>query len=63
MGKGSGRRPLKIDKAKFESNWDQIFGRKTDADQKDQEGLQDRPSAGAESDQEGSREAPSSGQG
>lgn len=21
MGKGSGRRPLKIDKAKFESNW------------------------------------------
>lgn len=27
MGKGSGRRPLKIDKEKFESNWDQIFGK------------------------------------
>lgn len=27
MGKGSGRRPLKIDKDKFESNWDQIFGK------------------------------------
>ena len=63
MGKGSGRRPLKIDKAKFESNWDQIFGSKTDADQKEQEGLQDRPSAGLQRDQEGSREAPSSGQG
>lgn len=30
MGKGSGRRPLKTDKAQFESNWDSIFGKKED---------------------------------
>ena len=63
MGKGSGRRPLKIDKAKFESNWDQIFGSKKNADQKDQEGLQDRPSTGLQRDEEGSRETSPSGQG
>jgi len=63
MGKGSGRRPLKIDKAKFESNWDQIFGSKKNADQKDQEGLQDRPSTGLQRDEEGSRETAPSGQG
>lgn len=63
MGKGSGRRPLKVDKARFESNWDQIFGSKKNADQEDKDGIQDRQSTGREQDQEGSREAPSSGQG
>ena len=60
MGKGSGRRPLKVDKAQFEANWDQIFGRKTDADQKDQEGLQDRERAGIQPDEEGSGDPPPS---
>lgn len=36
-GKGSGRRPLLIDKKKFESNWDKIFNK----DKKD--GATDKP--------------------
>lgn len=27
-GKGSKQRPLKIDKAQFDKNWDSIFGKK-----------------------------------
>lgn len=27
-GKGSDRRPMKIDKKTFEDNWDRIFGKK-----------------------------------
>jgi len=28
MGKGSGRRPQKVDEKTFQSNWERIFGKK-----------------------------------
>lgn len=34
MSKGSGRRPLKVAKEEFESNWDRIFGRGKDDESK-----------------------------
>ena len=29
MGKGSKRRPMQIEKEKFEDNWEKVFGEKT----------------------------------
>jgi len=31
MGKGSKRRPLLVDKETYDSNWDAVFGRKTNS--------------------------------
>ena len=37
MGKGSGRRPMKVDKEKASDNWDRIFGERNNYDALDVE--------------------------